>query len=215
MYDAVVFDNDGVLTELTDRAVLRGAVRETFAGFGVDPDDGDVETMLSGVTVDALRRICGRYDLHPEEFWYCRDTTSSAAQRRAIRAGEKPLYDDVAAVRELDLPLGIVSSNQQATVDCIVEHFGLGDRFEVCYGRQPTLEHVRKKKPEPYFLERALADLAVDDALDDGDSETDVIAAREAGLDAAFVRRPHRRDYDLSVEPTYEIDGLDALADVV
>jgi phosphoglycolate phosphatase len=41
-----------------------------------------------------------------------------------------------------------------------------------------------------------------------------VLAARAAGLDAAFVRRPHREAYDLSVDPTYELDGLADLLDI-
>jgi beta-phosphoglucomutase-like phosphatase (HAD superfamily) len=37
MYDAIVFDNDGVLTELTDRDVLREAIQDAFDAAGV-PD---------------------------------------------------------------------------------------------------------------------------------------------------------------------------------
>jgi phosphoglycolate phosphatase len=52
-------------------------------------------------------------------------------------------------------------------------------------------------------------------ALFVGDSESDVVAARRAGLDSTFVRRRHTRDVDLSVAPTYEVDSLHdvALAD--
>jgi len=41
-----------------------------------------------------------------------------------------------------------------------------------------------------------------------GDDESDVVAAHRAGIDSAFIRRPHRRDADLDVEPTYVIDDL-------
>ncbi len=71
------------------------------------------------------------------------------------------------------------------------------------------------KKPDPHFLERALADLEADSALYVGDSEHDVIAAHRAGIDSAFVRRRHCRDDELSVTPTYDIETLSALPAIV
>ena len=40
-------------------------------------------------------------------------------------------------------------------------------------------------------------------------------AAHAAGIDAAFVRRLHRRETDLSVTPDHEVDGLGELRDLV
>jgi len=96
-------------------------------------------------------------------------------------------------------------------VEFALAHHGVADHFETCYGREPVVEHVARKKPDPYFVHRAMADLDASDPLFVGDSETDVLAARNAGIDSAFVRRPHRTDYELSVEPTYEIGDLHGL----
>jgi len=59
-----------------------------------------------------------------------------------------------------------------------------------------------------------LSDLRADTALLVGDSESDVVAARNAGIDSAYIHRPHR-DGALTVTPTYEIDSLSDLPDVV
>ncbi|MFC6835135.1 HAD family hydrolase [Halomarina ordinaria] len=214
-YDAVVFDNDGVLTEITDWAVLRGAAADAFASFDVDPSDDDLRTVLSHVTVDGLEAVCARHGIDPEAFWYRRDTNYADVQRREIRDGRKPLYDDVDAVRALDLPKGIVSSNQHATVEYILSHYGLHDHFETYYGRQPTVEDVRRKKPDAHFIDRALVDLGTRNALYVGDSESDVEAAHNAGIDSAFLRRPHRADAVLSTDPTYEFETLAALTELV
>ncbi len=216
-YDAVVFDNDGVLTEITDWSVLRGAARDAFDAFDVDPSDDDLRAILSHVTVDGLEAVCARHDLDPDEFWHRRDTNYTEAQQAEVLAGRKPLYDDVAVLDDLDVPMGVVSSNQHATVECILDHYGLHEHFGTYYGRQPTVEDVRRKKPEPYFIERALSDLGVagEDALYVGDSEGDVVAAHAAGIDSAFLWRDHRSDYDLSAEPTHELDGLDELPGLV
>ncbi|WP_248895998.1 HAD family hydrolase [Haloplanus halobius] len=211
-YEAVLFDNDGVLVEPIERAVLQRATWEAFDALGVsDPADGDVERLAVGVTPDLLSEVCATYDLDPERFWRARDYHSSHAQRAELRAGRAVLYDDFDTVRTVDAPRGIVSSNQQSTVEFMHDFFATGDLFETTYGREPTIRSLERKKPDPHYLHRALRDLDADSALFVGDSESDVLAARNAGLDAAFVRRPHRRSYELSVDPTYELDGLDEL----
>lgn len=215
-YDAVIFDNDGVLTELTPRETLTTAIRATYGGFGVpEPDEEDVEELL-GVTVADVERICERYAIGDVAgFWERRDRNASLAQQADVREGVKGLYDDFDAVYDLDADRAIVSNNQQATVDYILECFDLRDTFVSAYGRQPTLEDVGRKKPAPYYVERALADLGTDDALMVGDSDADVLAANAAGIDSAFIRRPHRNGYELPEEPTYEIESLDELPGIV
>ncbi|MFB6108167.1 MAG: HAD family hydrolase [Haloplanus sp.] len=213
-YEAVLFDNDGVLVELVDREVLRRATWEAFDALGVaDPDPSDVDRLAVGVTPSVLAAVCGDYGFDPERFWFVRDHVSSHAQRAELRADRVSLYDDFDAVRALDAPRGIVSSNQQPTVEFMHDFFGTRHLFETAYGRTPTVEGLRRKKPDPHYVRRALADLGADPetTLFVGDSESDVRAAHNAGLDSAFLRRAHRADYDLSVRPTHELAGLDDL----
>jgi phosphoglycolate phosphatase-like HAD superfamily hydrolase len=208
VYDAVIFDNDGVLVELADRTVLRGAAARTFAELGVDPREEHVDEIVVGVTEETLYDLCATYDLDPETFWATRDRLISEAQRDLLRDGKTGLYDDFDAVHAVDAPLGIVSSNQQATVDFMLDHFGTRELFVTAYGRPPTVESLGLKKPNAHYVERALADVGVEEALFVGDSASDVEAAHRAGLDSAFVRRPHRAGATLDVTPTYELRGL-------
>lgn len=208
-YEAVVFDHDGVLVTPTDRATLRAATEAAFLTCGVgDPDPDHVESMITDVTVPGLEAVCDAYGLDPEAFWRARDREASATQREAVRAGEKTLYDDVDAIADLGVPLGVVSSNQHATVEFVLEHGGLSDRFSTCYGRQPVVESIRRKKPEPYYIERALGDLDADDALYVGDRAHDIEAAHNAGIDGALLRRPHVGDGAVEPTPDHELDGL-------
>jgi HAD superfamily hydrolase (TIGR01509 family) len=210
-YEAVLFDNDGVLVEPVGHSVLRRATWEAFDALGVpDPDDDDVERLSIGVTPDRLSSVCARYGLDPSRLWRARDHYSSHAQRVELRAGRATLYDDFDVVHDIDTPRGIVSSNQQATLEFMHDFFETADLFDPVYGRSPTIRSLTRKKPAPYYLRRALSDIGVDaaDTLFIGDSESDVLAAQNAGADAAFIRRPHREGYDLSVAPTFELDGL-------
>lgn len=215
-YDAVLFDNDGVLVHLTKLDVLREAVERAFADVGVDdPAEEDVAALTIRVTPEQLEATARAYDLDPESFWRRRDHHATTAQQSAVEAGEKPLYDDFDAILDVDLPRGIVSSNQHPTVERIVEFNDIGDHFETYYGREMSVDGLRRKKPATYYLDRAMADVGATDALYVGDSESDVVAAHNAGMDSVFLRRSHRRDVELSVEPTAEIESLSELSAVV
>lgn len=212
-YDAVVFDNDGVLVELTDIEVLRTAARDAFADVGIDsPAERFVDNAVGG-KLDGLAAMEDEHGVPVEEFWAAREQRAIERQREAIENGGKPLFDDVAALRELPQRLGVVSNNQHATVEFIVDHYGLGDLFETVHGREPTYEGAVRRKPETDYLDEALDVLGTRDALYVGDSPKDVTTAHRAGLDAAFVRRPHRRPADVDREPTYRVESLRELVD--
>lgn len=212
MYDAVIFDNDGVILELTDRTLFRRVVHDAFAAHGVtDPPPAHLDA-LQFVDHDAVEEtldpLGDAHDVDPAALWATRDELAVSAQVTAAANGKKPPYDDVHHLDTFDVPLGVVSNNQHATVTRVLAHHGLADRFETMYGRDHSLEGLRNKKPNPHYIDRAIADLGVEDPLYVGDSATDILAARNAGIDAAFIRRPHRRAYDLPVAPDHELTGL-------
>jgi HAD superfamily hydrolase (TIGR01549 family) len=211
VYDAVVFDNDGVLTERTGTAVLRRAAVAAFESFDVSPGKGTVDELLRGVDPAWVTETCERLGVDPEAFWRERDAQFARAQCRAADAGRKPAYDDVSVLEALAVPMGVVSNNQDATIEHLFEVHDLHRHFETWYGREPTLESVHRKKPEPYYVERALADLDAERALYIGDKETDVLAAHAAGADSMLVRRDHNRNLDPEVDPTYDVNSLHAV----
>ena len=211
MYDAVLLDNDGVIVGRTRYEVLQESAFDAFETVGVEPEPDDAETLAVAVSPAELRGIADRYGVDPAALWEARDRAAHERQREEIRAGRKDIYEDVAVLRDVDAPLGIVSSNQQATVDFVLEHFGVGELFGTALGREPTPASLRRKKPDPHYVERALDQLDAETALFVGDNESDVEAAHNAGIDSAFIRRPHRREFDLDVTPTYDVSDLHEL----
>jgi HAD superfamily hydrolase (TIGR01549 family) len=221
-YDAVLFDNDGVLIGETDGEVMRAGVRNAFERVGIEPEPADVSTMtaFSALTVDRVREVCRSYDLDPESFWATREREVCAVQREEIRGERKTLFEDFDALESLDslgIGLGIVSNNQHDTVGFMIDHFELDGRFGTFYGVEPTLDGLRRKKPAPHYLRLAMSDLGAEDVLYVGDRETDVRAARQAGLDAAYIRRHDHQSTGETFEwrPRFEIDSLAALPAVV
>jgi HAD superfamily hydrolase (TIGR01549 family) len=222
-YDTVLFDNDGVLIRNTDGEVMRNGVLNAFRAAGVerpDPDHVSSITDFSAVTVPEVCMICHEYEIDPERFWALREREVHAVQREEMRAKRKTPFDDIDALGTLDslgAALGIVSNNQHDTVAFMIEHFGLEGRFETFYGVESTFDGLRWKKPDPYYLYRAIEDTGAEDILYVGDKETDVHAAQSAGADAAYIRRsddqPGADTFDRP--PEFEVESLTELASIV
>jgi phosphoglycolate phosphatase-like HAD superfamily hydrolase len=210
-YDAVIFDNDGVIVEPTDRAVLVDAVVEALDAFDLDVGRAFAEQTVANdaVPTETVRA----HGVDPEPFWHHRELSASLAQQAHVRDGGKPVYDDVVALGDLRVPLALVSNNQHATVEFLLAYHDIGDLFVSARGRSPTLAGAAKRKPEPHLIEAALSELGTTDALYVGDSEIDVVAAQRAGIDSAFLRREHVDHVELSVEPTFEVTGIEQLVE--
>jgi HAD superfamily hydrolase (TIGR01549 family) len=207
-YDAVVFDMDGVLVEPTDWDVLVEAVVEAFADFDVAVDSATAERLVENdaVPIETIRS----YGLDPEAVWHTRELRASLAQQAHARDGGKRVYDDVSALERLDVPLGVVSNNQQATVEFLLAYHDL-EYFQTASGRAPTLDGAARRKPAPDYIETALADLGTSRALYVGDKGTDLLAAERAGIDGAHLDREHVSEASLPVEPTYQCPDLSTL----
>ncbi|MEF8841201.1 MAG: HAD-IA family hydrolase [Haloarculaceae archaeon] len=130
--------------------------------------------------------------------------------------GRKRPYEEVRdALGTIGARFGLVSNNQHHTVGYALDRFGLEGSFETAYGRGHTVDALRRRKPDPHYIDRALSDLGTRDAVYAGDSGVDVDAVARAGVDSAFVRRDHRADYRLPVEPDYEVADLTELVDLL
>jgi len=216
-YEAYVFDLDGVLLGFSDD--LSGyleTIEGIFAERGIDADDSDVVTFARYDELDTerLRSVCEKYDVSFEEAWRERERRAFEYQVDHIDEGKRAPYDDIDAVRRIAAsnPSAVVSNNQHATAEYAAGALGLD--FDAVYGREPTVAGIERGKPSPYYVESALEDLGTRDALYVGDSPTDVIAARRAGIDSAFVARPHAPEpesLDGETKPTHVFDDLSAL----
>ncbi|MUW14553.1 HAD-IA family hydrolase [Halorubrum sp. CBA1125] len=216
-YDGIVFDMDGVILEPTEDLLIREAVEAAFREHGIDdPDANHVDAVRYGsaLTIEELERLCQEQGLDADEFWRVREQYASEKQLETVRDGEKPLYDDSHILESLDQRLGLVSNNQQRTVEGILDYFEIDGLFDAVYGRPPTHDGIRYTKPDPYYLERIIAEFEMENLLFVGDSNVDIAAAEKAGLDSAFICRAHREGYELRTEPTYRIESLSDLRQI-
>ncbi len=112
--------------------------------------------------------------------------------------------ETVAQLHVAGIAMGVATNKPQASTRAILLHFGLIERLRVIVGG----DAVNHGKPAPDSLLIALDRLGVEpsDALMVGDSVTDVIAARAAGMAVALVRGGY------SVDPVERL-GADFVCD--
>lgn len=221
-YEAVLFDCDGVLVTLPSQRTMQEAARRTFDRFGLaSPSREAVRELLSG-DAHAITARCRESGIDRREFCATAAREAVRAQCREVEAGLRSVYEDVAAVRSLPGSLGIVSDNHRRVLTYLLDRFDLTHHFGTVRGCSFSPTGFERRKPNPYNLNAALADLDVDPAraLYVGDRPVDVEAARRAGVDSALLRRSGDEASEEggavadpenslgAVRPTHRIEGL-------
>jgi HAD superfamily hydrolase (TIGR01549 family) len=215
-YDALLLDHDGVIVNVADGDAVRSAAITAFRDAGVDdPTDEQVDTLAFGPTRPELDALSDQVGVESATLWRHRDDNLADALQAAARDGHKEPYPGVDALAGLDYPVGIASNNQRRVVEYILDHHAIAGEFDALRAREPHVDSLDRKKPAPTFLREATADLGVSNPLYVGDKESDLIAGHHAGFDTALVRREHNQGVTPDHEPTYEVDGLDSVVDIL
>ncbi|SEH12542.1 haloacid dehalogenase superfamily, subfamily IA, variant 1 with third motif having Dx(3-4)D or Dx(3-4)E [Natronorubrum sediminis] len=212
MTPPVLFDMDGVILEgpRTAPGIYADAADAALAELGVEPTPGQRRD-LRRHDLEHVVEHCETLGIDAADFWQLKDRFASERTHERVRTGERGLYDDVHALEELaaETTLGLVTNNRHATGEFVADYLPVD--FAVVRGRQPTFEDYRRRKPDPTFLEDACEHLAVDDALYVGDSLKDVTAGNAAGLETAYLRRPHNLDVERPADATTVVESLTEL----
>ncbi|HEU5473554.1 MAG TPA: HAD-IA family hydrolase [Actinophytocola sp.] len=173
---AVIFDLDGVLVD--SFAVMRQAFETAYAEVvgGDRPPFEDYRRHLGRYFPDIMR-IMGLPAEMEEPF--VRESQRLAHQVR--------IYDGVPAMlgllRTLGVPTAVATGKSGPRARSLLGQLGLLRRFDAVIGS----DEVRRPKPAPDIVERALAVLAVpaSAAVMVGDAVTDMRSAQSAGVRAA------------------------------
>ena len=139
-----------------------------------------------------------------------------------IKMPEVDLYPDALEVlnglRDMGKHLALVTTTLHENVRHLLEKFQILDYFEVIVAGDDVTNH----KPHPESLERALSLLVgrANEAIMIGDSDKDLRAANNAGIDSVLFFPPeHRKFYNFGKlkehKPTYVIEDFRKLLDIV
>jgi phosphoglycolate phosphatase len=188
---ALLTDFDRTLTVLFDDRAMEGVRRDLMGLYSAH-----------GIPLDRLR------DRPPYTLWadtyrwtrlhladVAQEINQAVARRLAeheFRAAERSrLFDGVRSVLEWlhdrGIPVAIVSTNSQRAIEAALSSNGVGHLIAELIGRDDVRVDMDSLKPNPAMIYQALDRIEARPALFVGDSVTDMMAGRAAGLPAVGV----------------------------
>lgn len=189
-YQAYLFDWDGTLVKTMEMWVL--AVQQQLRRHGVRLTDVEVAHKFVGRLNEGSKEI-GLNDTEQEEFIngvidkgkeYMTDTT--------LYPG---VYDMLMSLKKSGKKIGLITSTFKDILGNMLEAHNMVEMFDVTV----TAEDVRQTKPDPEAILLALERMGndIDEAVLVGDSEKDLGAANNAGVDSIlFFPKSHELFYD-------------------
>lgn len=185
----VVFDLDGTLADTAED--LLAAANACFAGLGHVPPLGpaDAPTALLGGRA-MLRLGFARLGAAPDEAAVNRAYPQLLAAYEAAIDTHTRLYpgaaEAVAALRGAGLATAICTNKPAALAEKLVRRLGIRDLFDALVGADTLAQ--RKPDPAPYHHAVALAGGVSARSFLLGDTQTDALTARAAGVPVVLVR---------------------------
>ncbi len=220
-YGSVIFDMDGVVLKFDGGNNFKwkyDAVRDALRQKGVNPDGMsrlDLDAFMGDQGVEKCVDACEGHGIDPGETWELIAEKTTRARVRMMKEGAFQLYPDaenaIDALREEEVELGLISNAPEMAVEATVSFYGLKSELEFFRGIT-SFRDLLSRKPHPDHLEFAKAELKRKPFLYVGDAESDIIAAREAGMDSVWVKRDGGA---MDVKPDYEVESLDRLVEIV
>lgn len=207
-YDAVLFDCDGVVAELPDRTAMIEAMGRVQRRFELSASPEQILSDFLGGNLSSITEYCRSAEIERDTFLAVAAREGVQAQLTEIRSGLRSVYDDIAVVRQLNYPVGVVSDNHPRVLSFLLDQFDLTSCFETVQGCRFTPSEFQRRKPNPYNLKTAMETFDAKGALYVGDREIDIKAADNAGIDSALLLRDHTAKSEVDVAPTYEISSL-------
>jgi pyrophosphatase PpaX len=209
-YDYILLDWDGNLAKTLD--LWLETFRTILNEEGYFPSDEDIAASF------------GRVD----EYFASFDMPDPAAVfDRAHELGKTrlhsvELYPDALEVLEYFKRIGkktaLITSSNRENVAHLLERYDMNRLFDVVVARQDTAQH----KPHPEPLLKALDALGGtrEQAIMIGDSDKDLGAAANAGVDSILFYPPeHKKFYNLEklqqLKPTHVVDDFRRIMDIV
>ena len=225
--DAVVFDLDGVLLRkgnlrsAIDEPVEETATEKALADLGItDPPEAFLDAVWEG-SYPKLAEATETFgiDADPKEIWPLRERYLAELEQYHIQNRTRKACEDVDVIDRLiqrSIHLGIASNARHETVLCTIEYLAFDPANTDARGQYLEPDDWFRRKPEPDYILDVMERIGTQKTgVYVGDSESDVIAAKRAGLESAFIRRDHNRHFELDHTPTYELDTLYDLLDIL
>jgi beta-phosphoglucomutase len=183
MYDAVLFDFDGVIADTEPLHYL--CWRRLFVDRRLDLTWSEYSQVLRGYSGKELLARVSHLFHHSSNFDQIENLyAEKQALYHRLTASCRLISDSVVAfVHRLPVPCAVVTSSKRVDVERVLLRVGLLTRFS-------AIVHCDEPKPAPDGYQQAIVALGIQRPLAVEDSEPGIQSAKAAGLDVLRVPSP-------------------------
>lgn len=207
-YDIVLYDFDGTLAD-TVPVILQSFQTAFLEVTGHREDETFLLSTIGLPLTSAFRNYKDPQVFNKLHDIYLRENKKLLADSVRIFEG---VEEGLAAVRDMGVRQGIVTSKRRDVALFTIRQFGIEDYFETIITREDT--QIHKPNPEPILL--AMEKMGITDVsrvLYVGDSIHDLRCAANAGVDSAAVNWTYMPKHELAAEkPAFWLDRLTDLS---
>ncbi len=208
-YDAVIFDFDGVLMD-SGFDGFQWALEERHKVIEENGWDLNLDKLERGIFQpdhsENIKEILNEENLSWRQL---KQMEKAVAERKVEMAstGEIEIFEDAEEIlNALDCPKAIVSNAYNDYLQKLLEELDIENYID--FWIAPRIEDIRnyreKMKPEPEMVEEALEQLEAQNAVMIGDQVSDILAARNAGIDSIYINRSG----DTEAKADYSVKNL-------
>lgn len=211
-YDLALFDFDGTLCDSSQGIVLGMAL--TFASFGLAAPSPEAVRRVIGLRIEeCFQTLVPGLDQAELPRWIEAYREHYHAQGQRLNRLFPGAREMLAEVRDAGLAVGIVSNKGQHGLEYALDSLGLAGLCDLVTGARSG----GPRKPDPAFYETFVAPayprVPRQRVVLLGDTATDLLFARNLGLDASFAAWGYGdRQACLALEPRYVAEGPGAVA---
>ncbi len=206
----ILFDLDGTLLQST-KIILDVFESIIKSYFNVDLDDKTLTSFLGYTLWQTFEKYTDDQALIDEIVVEYRKQTEALIHER-LESYPNAL-ETINYYKGHNIKVGIVTSKINRVALSHLKLVGLDQAIDHIVGFDDC--EVHKPNPEPLLKALKYFNVEAKDALYVGDHENDIIAARNAGIESCAVTYSNRLEEMLAEQPTYVIDDLSNLEDLI
>jgi phosphoglycolate phosphatase len=201
----LIFDLDGTIIDNNDN-YMELMLRRIGRDLGFDFTLEHAKELWYSINAESRDSVIERWGCDPDKFW----TVFNRYENIDEKLRSTYLHDDTAVLKGIPLPKGIVTHTSYDHTDKLLRKVGMRQYFDPIVACTEDTGY----KPSPLPIIYCMVDMRLkpDQVVYVGDTLSDMLAAKNAGVKSIYINRFNR---PIGFRPDFEISRLDKLADIV
>jgi len=203
--NGLIFDLDGTIIDNSDD-YMELMLRRVGRDLGYDFTLKHAKELWYSINAESRDSVIESWGCNPDKFW----TVFNRYENIDEKLKSTYLHEDTAVLKDILLPKGIVTHTSYDHTDKLLKKVGMRQYFDPIVAC--TEETGYKPSPLPIIYCVVDMKLKPDEVVYIGDTLSDMLAAKNAGVRSVYVNRFNR---PIKIKPDYEISRMEMLADII